>query len=459
MKLLSTCLLALVCSGVFAQAKVAIVKALRGEASVDQAGKKTALAVDTWVVSGSTITTGPRSFVRLVFIDKSQMNIGPSSEMRIEQFGGGDAGVIGMVRGKLRSQVSKDYLQQKNKDKSKLFIKTPNAVMGIRGTDFMISTNGQNTAAVLFEGEVVFNKLENGAARDIPTSALEAVVNGSGTARMQPGEFSVMQASAQQPTVPSVLNVQQLETLEKSADFSPVRNPSQDANTTSKSVVPPGLTGEVVANQNDALKAELSQVTGAQVDRVAKPDLAAAMGGETSAGLKPTNGSFLHVDSGTVIAPPADAVFDANSNSFIASSASGTVSADGNYAPPQNVTITDGGKVLVNTGGQVVEVRAPSTVMGQGPTLGDVMQVAGSAAVTAGTGRITGSEIVAAASARTSAAGINRPVAVNGPPTNIVVPKEAPTLCSSCGGIIPGSSPALNNTTRVIVNPTNGDAP
>ncbi len=171
-----------------AQSKVAVVKMLRGQVSVVLNGKSTALAAEEWVPSGAVVKTADKSFVRLVFIDKSQMNIGPNSEMKIEQFGGGDAGVIDLVKGKIRSQVSKDYLQQKDKEKSKMFIKTPNAVMGIRGTDFLISTNGYNSSAVLFEGEVVFNKVENAAMREINTDALEAAVDRG--VRIFPGEFS-----------------------------------------------------------------------------------------------------------------------------------------------------------------------------------------------------------------------------------------------------------------------------
>lgn len=149
--------------------------------------------------------------MKLIFIDKSQMNIGPNSEMKIEKFDGKDSGVIDLVKGKIRSQVTKDYLQIQDRDKSKLFIKTPNAVMGIRGTDFMIATNGKNTSAVLFEGEVVFNRLD---ARGISNSRrLEDIVDRG--VRMFPGEFSVVEANRNQPTIPSLLNVRQREVGEK----------------------------------------------------------------------------------------------------------------------------------------------------------------------------------------------------------------------------------------------------
>lgn len=368
MRIFMLCLM-LTTSLAWAQSKVAQVKMLRGEASLKGGGK---LTQDQWVSSGVVIVTAEKSFVRLMFIDKSQMNIGPNSEMKIEQFGGGDAGVIDLVKGKIRSQVSKDYLQQKDKDKSKMFIKTPNAVMGIRGTDFMISTNGINTSAVLFEGEVVFEKLAPSDGRGISTDRLEAVVDRG--VRIMPGEFSVVEATRPNPTVPSLLNVQQVETLEKNQDFS--ESATSDAAKVTKSTVPAGLSGTVVANTSSVLSKELEQsgVSAASNSEV-KVDAEIAKGFAKGDTIKPTNGSFLHVDSGVVIAPPKGAVFDANSGTFISDSSAGTVDKSGNFDPPNGIAITDKGEVFAKAGNQIVKLDRLSLVTGEGATLGDVGSV------------------------------------------------------------------------------------
>ncbi len=355
----------------WAQSKVAQVKMLRGEASLKNGGK---LTQDQWVSSGVVIVTAEKSFVRLMFIDKSQMNIGPNSEMKIEQFGGGDAGVIDLVKGKIRSQVSKDYLQQKDKDKSKMFIKTPNAVMGIRGTDFMISTNGINTSAVLFEGEVVFEKLAPNDARGINTDRLEAVVDRG--VRIMPGEFSVVEATRPNPTVPSLLNVQQVETLEKNQDFS--ESAATDAGKVTKSTVPGGLSGATVANAPTVLSKELEQTgVNALADAPAKVDAETAKGFTREDTIKPTSGSFLHVDSGVVIAPPKDAVFDSNSGTYVASSSSGAVDKSGSFVAPPGMAITYKGEVFSKVGNEIVKLDRLSSVAGQGATFGDVASVIG----------------------------------------------------------------------------------
>lgn len=326
--------------------KVAVVKLLRGEVEIVNAGKTQKLKVEDWVEDGSVVKTAEKSFVKLVFIDKSQMNVGPSSEMKIEKFTGKDSGVIDLVKGKIRSQVTKDYLQM-GQDKSKLFIKTQNAVMGVRGTDFMIATNGKSTSTVLFEGAVVFNRLDNRAESDSRT--LEDIVNRGVT--MFPGEFSVVDGRGSQPTLPSILNIHQRERLEQAENFEGDRGPgNSETPEAKKSIVPTGLTGTVVGNDAGVLKKEIAREV---------PQMSSSRRGGRRQGaenpnsfvrngrFKPTNGSFLHVDTGIIVAPPPESVYDPNTNTYIPVN-SGSVSSNGNYVPPSNMEITPDGKVLVS---------------------------------------------------------------------------------------------------------------
>lgn len=351
---------------VFAQAKVAVVKLIRGEADVLTLGKTTKLKVEDWVEDGSVVKTAEKSFVKLVFIDKSQMNVGPNSEMKIETFSGKDSGVIDLVKGKIRSQVTKDYLQIKDRDKSKLFIKTQNAIMGVRGTDFMISTNGINTSTVLFEGEVVFNKLEKG--NDLTFSKMEEIVDRG--VRMYPGEFSVQEANRPMPTVPSLLNVQQREQLEKNTDFNSDRTPGNAQSESAKSIVPEGLSGQLVSNSTEVLKNEVSQISSIETSQSQSPSSTNAEGFLKGDQLKPANGSFVHIDSGVIIPPGPGSVLDKNTNTYIPGREDGKVAVDGSYIPPQNVEITDDGKILVavkdSTGAVIVkEMTPPSPVLSQ----------------------------------------------------------------------------------------------
>lgn len=372
MKSIVVIFLILMTTSLFAQSKVAVVKLLRGEADVMTIGKTTKLKVDDWLEAGSVVKTAEKSFVRLVFIDKSTMNISANSEMKIEQFSGKDSGVIDLVKGQIKSTVTKDYLQMKQ-DKSKLFIKTQNAVMGVRGTEFDIITNGKSTVTVLHEGEIVFNRLDERGK--ISSERLEQIVDAG--VRLLPKDFSVMDSTRIMPTVPARMNPSQLEALQKADGSSDDRSPSNSKPDTSvKSVVPEGLSGATVSNNSETLKSEVGQVTAAQdagATASASTDKPAASSADAEGYvkgnlIKPANGSFVHLASGTIIPPPPNAVLDSNTNTYIAGAETGTVGADGSFIPPKNVEITSDGKVLVavtdSTGKVVVkEVPPPAPVV------------------------------------------------------------------------------------------------
>jgi hypothetical protein len=350
--------------------KAASIKLLRGEVEILTLGKTTKLndkdwrktGAVVWVETGAIIKTAEKSFVKLIFIDKSQMNVGPNSEMKIEKYSTKDAGVIDLVKGEIRSKVTKDYLQIQDVNKSKLFIKTKNAVMGVRGTDFLIATNGKNTQTVLFEGQILFNRLENRG--EVPSRSLEEVVDRG--VRMFPGEFSVMEAQRSMPTVPSLLDVRQREQLEKNEDFNSDRTPSNASTKSSNSVVPTGLSGQVVSNSAETLKSEVAQISA--VDPSSKKNEASSAnpdGFVKGDMIKPANGSLLHLESGVIIPPGAKAVFDPHTNTYIAGRDSGEVASDGSYIPPKNVEITKDGKILVATtdrkGTTTINEVAPSS--------------------------------------------------------------------------------------------------
>jgi len=358
MKVFLLLFLILFSAGLLAETKVAVVKLIRGEADILTLGKTTKLKVDDWVENGAVVKTAERSFVKLVFIDKSQMNVGPNSEMKIESFSGKDSGVIDLVKGKIRSQVTKDYLQIKDKDKSKLFIKTQNAVMGVRGTDFMISTNGTNTSTILFEGEIVFNKLDHRGS--LSSEKLEEIVDKG--VRVFPGEFSVMEGNRPIPTVPSLLNIQQKEHLEKNKEFNTDRAPgsAQGTSETAKSIVPEGLNGQIVGNHSDTLKTEVASLNKPESQTSSDPN-----GFVKGDQVKPANGSFVHVDSGIIIPPGANAVLDKNTNTYIPGQDTGKVAADGSYIPPKNIEITNDGKIIVTMPdhtGETVRKEVPPPV-------------------------------------------------------------------------------------------------
>ena len=370
MKCLFFIFILLTTSLAFAQAKkVAVVKMLRGEVEVMTIGRTVKLKIEDWIEVGSVVKTAEKSFVKLVFIDKSQMNIGPNSEVKIEKFSQNDPGVIDLVKGKIRSQVTKDYLQMGNSNKSKLFIKTPNAVLGIRGTHFMIYTNGVNTATVLFEGEILFNKLENRFTNN--SEHLEEIVDRG--VRISPGEFSVVEKNSTAPTVPSILNIKQREALEKNDTFDRRAPSSSEADEETKSVVPAGLSGKVVSNDSSILKNEISQVAGINLSSHDSSSSQDAEGFKEGDIFKPANGSIVHFESGKIIAPGADSALDANTNSYGLSPSVGSIAEDGSFVPASGGEITNDGKIITSVigpnGKPLVIVTEPVAIKPLAPAI------------------------------------------------------------------------------------------
>lgn len=313
--------------------KVAMVRLKRGSAQAKLHGDATELKKGEWLLEGSTIKTGPKSFVKLSFIDKSSMNIGPNSEIIIEKFGNKEAGVINVLSGKIRSQVTKNYLEM-DKDKSKLFVKSQSAVMGIRGTDFMFTTSKATgaTTAVLFEGSVVFNKLNEGES----TRDLESIVNRG--RRIKPGQFSVVSRTMRRATVPSKMSSKQFFRLEKNKNFAADTSGESTTKASGKSVVPPGLSGSTVKSESIKLPNEITQ----KQDAV---NLETTKGFNRGDDIKPADGSLVHIESGTVIPMGAESSFDSNTSEW-SSSTNGSVAMDGEYLPPARHEITDQGDLF-----------------------------------------------------------------------------------------------------------------
>jgi hypothetical protein len=339
-------------SQVFAGTKVAVVKMIRGEVVAELAGKIIKLKKGDWVEEGQLVKTEKKSFVKLVFIDKSSINIGPGSEVIIENFSKTEAGLLNLVRGKIRAKVTKDYLEMSKGQKSKLYLKSASAVMGIRGTDFMFtySEKTKTSSAILFEGSVSFSKLKENERPQYKN--MEKFIERDNI-RIKPGEFSVATKGATSATIPAVLNVKQREALEKNENFgTQMRTPASTVKKDhkQKSLVPPGLSGKIVANNNSELKKEVGTLIHSQamrapasvaIEGVKAPTNIAPTNAEgfiTSDGaVKPANGSMMHLDTGTIIAPPENSAYDPGTNTYIASDEAGTISSKGEYTPPKNI--------------------------------------------------------------------------------------------------------------------------
>ena len=117
------------------------VKVAKGAVQIERAGQKVPAAVGAAVQAGDVVVTGADGSVGITFLDNSLLSAGPNSVLAIDRFAFDSTthqgsfesslkkGTLAVVSGKLAKQ-SPDAMK----------VKTPAAVLGVRGTEFLVRT-------------------------------------------------------------------------------------------------------------------------------------------------------------------------------------------------------------------------------------------------------------------------------------------------------------------------------
>lgn len=168
---------------------------VKGDVKLQTAGKGILPAkVGMKVSTGDKIIAGTEARAKVVMQDKNVLNISPNTQIVIEKYvyneNTNEKNVtLNVLYGKVRSTVNQKYDGEKNKFE----IKTPSAVAGVRGTDFLTQFNTSTHQAkfVTFEGAVAVGQLDSAGKMMNPV-----IVN--------PGQFSVASVGTP-PTPPAVM--------------------------------------------------------------------------------------------------------------------------------------------------------------------------------------------------------------------------------------------------------------
>lgn len=152
-----------------------VFKVVKGDVKV-KSGKTQAITpakVGQKVLPSDTVITAQDSRAKIEMVDKNVINITPETNVRIDKYEFDPAQkkknvLLNVLKGKIRSKVNQKYDGEKNRFQ----VKTPSAVAGVRGTDFLASydTSTQQTQVVTFEGEVAFGlpAADGGIANPVP---------------------------------------------------------------------------------------------------------------------------------------------------------------------------------------------------------------------------------------------------------------------------------------------------
>jgi FecR protein len=129
--------------------------------------------------------------VRAGLTDGSILSLGSDSELRIVQHDGvAQQTSLEMDFGKVRSQVVKI-----TRPGGKFEVKTPNAVIGVIGTDFYIGFESNRTTVICYKGQVSVTPLGNAAA----TSNSGQATSGSNAITVSAGQMVVITSDVPPP--------------------------------------------------------------------------------------------------------------------------------------------------------------------------------------------------------------------------------------------------------------------
>jgi len=139
------------------------------------------------------LTTAQSGRVRAGLTDGSLLSLGSNSELRIVQHDGASQQTsLEMDYGKVRSQVVKI-----TKPGGKFQMKTPNAVIGVIGTDFYVGYENDRTTVICYQGRVFVSPVGSATvAQNGGQAGANSVTVGAGqmvvvTTTIPPGGFQV----------------------------------------------------------------------------------------------------------------------------------------------------------------------------------------------------------------------------------------------------------------------------
>jgi hypothetical protein len=151
--LIAGCALAFGVVGAVAQEHIGSTALARNDVTRESAGASAPLVTGDSVFRNETVRTGADSNARLVFLDSTNLGVGPTSSVKLDQFvyvgqSNGQKMTVNLAKGIFRFTTGV-------LDKKAYEITTPTAAIGVRGTVLDIAVQGPDTRVTLVEGQAL----------------------------------------------------------------------------------------------------------------------------------------------------------------------------------------------------------------------------------------------------------------------------------------------------------------
>ncbi len=168
-----------------------------------------ALSAGSEIYANQTVRTGNRGKADLVFIDNTNLDVGPSSEVRLDRFNYDPRGSAGSVvmnasRGAFRFVTG-------TQDHKAYKVNTPHGSLGVNGTTVEVVVNpnktpGENecvTKVRLVEGEATYDVAKSGKKAHLTQANQVACITPSGNITYSVSSTSILSFSAGDATPPA----------------------------------------------------------------------------------------------------------------------------------------------------------------------------------------------------------------------------------------------------------------
>jgi hypothetical protein len=129
-------------AGTAMAADIGLVKVAKGSVQIQRGTAKIPVTVGTGLQTSDVVVTGADGSAGITFTDNSLVSVGPNSVFSIEKYRFDTTTHSGEFEGNLKqgrlAAVSGKMVQQ-SPDSMK--IRTPSAIMGVRGTEFVVQVD------------------------------------------------------------------------------------------------------------------------------------------------------------------------------------------------------------------------------------------------------------------------------------------------------------------------------
>ena len=110
---------------------------------------------------GDRIETGAGGHVHLRFVDGARLSVRPASRLQVENYSrGGDASALTAIKFRLDEGVVRSITGAWGEaERDRFRLNTPVAAIGVKGTDFVVKSDGETTLAAVYTGAIMLTPI------------------------------------------------------------------------------------------------------------------------------------------------------------------------------------------------------------------------------------------------------------------------------------------------------------